>query len=124
MSEPFRRSHSAHSRGQGAAGPQDIPPSELPSFLLRPDTEQMRELLEELDDTIFAAIQGSDDALERARSLWPRAIAEIDGQLVEESREHYLRFAVDVTRRRERSEVRSPENAIVALEIISLLTQE
>jgi hypothetical protein len=84
----------------------------------------MRELLEELDDSIFAAIQGSDAALERARLLWPRAIAEVEWQLVEESREHYLRFAVEVSRRLDQNEVRMPENAIFALEIISLLTNE
>jgi len=124
MSEQFHRSHSAHSRGQGAAGAKDFPPSELPSFLLHPETDQMRELLEELDDSIFAAIQGSDAALERARLLWPRAIAEVEWQLVEESREHYLRFAVEVSRRLDQNEVRMPENAILALEIISLLTNE
>ncbi len=124
MSDPFHRSHPAHSRGQGAAGANDFPPSELPSFLLHPETDQMRELLEELDDSIFAAIQGSDAALERAKSLWPRAIAEIEWQLVEESREHYLRFAVEVSRRLDQNEVRTPENAILALEIISLLTKD
>jgi hypothetical protein len=124
MSEQFRRSHPAHSHRQGAAGAKDLLPNELPSLLLHPETEQMRELLEDLDDSIFAAIQGSDAALERAKTLWPRAIAEIDWQLVEESREHYLRFAVEVSRRQEQREVRSPENAVLVLEIISLLTKD
>jgi hypothetical protein len=124
MSEPFHRSHSAHARSPGAAGAKDFPPTELPSFLLHPETDEMRELLEELDDSIFAAIQGSDDALERARTLWPRAIAEIEWQLVEESREHYLRFAIEVSRRLDQNEFRTPENAVLALEVISLLTKD
>lgn len=124
MSDPSHRSHTAHSRGHGAGGAKDFPPTELPSFLLHPETDEMRELLEELDDSIFAAIQGSADALEEAKSLWPRAIAEIDWQLVEESREHYLRFAVEVTRRLGQKEVRSPENSVIALEVISLLTKD
>lgn len=124
MSEHINRSHAAHSRGQGATAAREFPPSQLPSFLLHPETDAMRELLEELDDAIFAAIQGSNDALDRARDLWPRAIAEIDWQLVEESREHYLRFAVEVTRRLDLTEARSPDNAVLAIDVISLLTKD
>jgi hypothetical protein len=123
MNNPNNRSHAAHSRGKGAGGAEGVLFDELPSYLLRPETDEMRELLEELDDAIFAALQGSEDSLEKAKSLWPRAIAEIDGELVEESREHYLRFAVETSRRLQQGEIRSPERSVIALEIIFLLTE-
>ncbi|MCH7751450.1 MAG: hypothetical protein IH898_04775 [Planctomycetes bacterium] len=123
MSNPNYRSHAAHSRGKGAGDTEGVPFDELPSYLLRPETDEMRELLEELDDAIFAALQGSEDSLEKAKTLWPRAIAEIDWELVEESREHYLRFAVETSRRLQQGELRSPERSVMALEIVSLLTE-
>lgn len=122
MSEPNQRSHAAHSRGNGAGDAEGVPFQELPSYLLRPETDEMRELLEDLDDAIFAALQGSDDSLNRAKTLWPRAIAEIDSELVEESREHYLRFAVEASQRSQQNEVRCPGMSVAALEIILLLT--
>ena len=123
MNNPNYRSHAAHSRGKGAGDTEGVPFDELPSYLLRPETDEMRELLEELDDAIFAALQGSEDSLEKAKTLWPRAIAEIDWELVEESREHYLRFAVETSRRLQQGELRSPEWSVMALEIVSLLTE-
>ena len=80
-------------------------------------------LLEELDDVIFAAITGDACALASAKTLWPKVVAEIGFDQVEESREQYLRYAIDVTRRLETQETRTPERAISALEVISLLTR-
>jgi hypothetical protein len=123
MSDPNQRPHAAHSRGRGADETEDVPTNGLPSYLLSPETEEMRELLEDLDDAIFAALQGSDESLDKARALWPQAIAEIDEELVEESREHYLRFAVETSQRFRPDENRSPERAVAAIEIILLLTE-
>lgn len=121
MSDPNQRSHAAHSRkGSGAA--ESVPSEELPSYLLHPESDEMRELLEELDDAIFTAIQGSEEALREALDLWPRAITEIDPELVEESREQYLRYAIEVSRRFQQCETRSAETSVAALEIITLLT--
>jgi hypothetical protein len=123
MSNPNQRPHAAHSRGTGAGDTEAVPTDGLPSYFLSPETEEMRELLEDLDDAIFAALQGSDDSLDKARTLWPRAIAEIDEDLVEESREHYLRFAVETSQRFRSDEFRSSEQSVAALEIILLLTE-
>jgi hypothetical protein len=123
MSNPNQRPHAAHSRGKGAGDTEAVPTNRLPSYLLSPETDEMRELLEDLDDAIFAALQGSDDSLDKARTLWPRAIAEIDEELVEESREHYLRFAVETSQRFRSDEFRSSEQSVAALEIILLLTE-
>jgi len=123
MSDPNQRSHAAHSRGKGAGVAGAVPTDELPSYLLHPDTDEMRELLEDLDDAIFAALQGSNDSLDRARSLWPRALTEIDEELIEESREHYLRFAVEASQRLQKNDVRYPGRSVAAIEIILLLTE-
>jgi hypothetical protein len=123
MSDPNQRPHAAHSRGRGADAAETVPSGRLPSYLLSPETEEMRELLEELDDAIFSALQGNGDSLDKARILWPRAISEIDEELVEESREHYLRFAVETSQRFQQGEFRSTGQSVVALEIILLLTE-
>jgi hypothetical protein len=123
MNNPNQRSHAAHLRGRGAGRTEDVPTSSLPSYLLSPETEEMRELLEDLDDAIFSALQGSDESLGKARALWPRAIAEIDEEMVEESREHYLRFAVETSQRFRSDGFRSSEQSAVAIEIILLLTE-
>ena len=84
----------------------------------------MHALLEALDDVVFSAVRGDTDALLQAHTLWPQVVAAIGWELVEESREQYLRFAIDITRRFENDNTRKPEHAVAALEIISLLTKE
>ena len=42
-------------------------------------------------------------------------------ELVDESREQYMRFAVETTRRLQNQEMRSPEHSLAALEVMSLL---
>ena len=123
MSDQHFRSHAAH--GGQAAMPTvaDVPEEELPSHLLHPESEYVRALLEDLDDVIFSAVSGDAGALEQAQALWPKVVRAIGWELVEESREQYLRFAIDVTQRFEHSKARRPEHAIAALEIISLLAK-
>ena len=124
MNNPNHRPHAAHTRRQGTPSAEELLPGQLPSYLLDPESERVRELLEELDDAIFAAIAGSEDQLDQARKLWPQAVAELDYSLIEESREHYLRFALEVSRRLETDRPRSPEAVLTAVEIIELLTFE
>ena len=124
MSDSQHRSHAAHSRDKASDGADGVSPDQLPSHLLQPESDEVRELLEELDDAIFGAIQGSSEALERAKTLWPRAFAEIDWQLVDDSREQYLRFALEAFKSCEQDDPRSPENAMAVLEIIAFLTED
>jgi hypothetical protein len=123
------RPHAAHSgRSQGEKNPSptvaDVPPEELPSHLLHPESKQVHAMLESLDDVVFSAVRGDANALEQAHTLWPQVVAAIGWELVEESREQYLRFAIDITQRFENDSTRKPEHAVAALEIISLLTKE
>jgi len=87
------------------------------------DSLQARELLETLDDAMFAAIAGDVAAVAAAEQLWQCAIGALDGTLIEESREQYLRYASEMTRRCETDEVRDPAKALVNLEIIELLAK-
>ncbi len=124
MSDPNIRPHAAHRGRSDAPSVADVPPEELPSYLLHPESEPVRTLLEDLDDVIFMAVRGDAGALQQAHTLWPQVVEALGWELVEESREQYLRFAIDVTRRFESDKARRPEHAIAALDIISLLTRE
>ena len=121
MSDKHLRPHAAHN---GKPTVADVPKDELPSHLLHPESAQVRALLEQLDDVVFTAVRGDAGALEQAKNLWPQVVAAIGWELVEESREQYLRFAIDITRRFENDNTRKPEHAVAALEIISLLTKD
>lgn len=81
------------------------------------------DLLELLDDAMFSAIAGDATALTAARVLWKQALGALSADLVDESREHYLRFAVDVTRQVDGEELRDPMKAVTAVEVIELLTR-
>jgi hypothetical protein len=90
---------------------------------LDPESSEVRELLEELDDAMFDAIPGNPTALKTAAMLWRRAVDELGWELVEESREQYLRYAVEITRQFEWSESHEPDKAVAAIEVIELLTR-
>ena len=124
MTNPDHRPHAPHGRSSGTPSAEDLFPGQLPSYLINAESDQVRELLEELDDAIFAAIAGDEQQLERAQQLWPRALAEIQFELVEESRVQYLHFAMEAARRLEDDRVRSIEGALIAVEIVVLLTSD
>jgi hypothetical protein len=90
---------------------------------LHDEAPEVRELLESLDDAIFGALGGCESAMQKTRQLWPNVVASLGWDLVEESQEQYLRYAVEVTRRFESQEVRDPALALAALEVIELLTR-
>lgn len=81
-------------------------------------------MLEELDDVVFQAIRGDAASLEQARILWPQVVEKIGWELVEESREQYLRYSTDLARRLEHQEIRDPQRALAAIEIIELLMRD
>ncbi len=124
MSDHHIRPHAAHVGKNHSPSVVEIPEQERPSQLLHSESAYVCALLEELDDVVFAAVRGDESALELARTLWPQVVAAIGWELVEESREQYLRFAIGVRQRFEGDASRKPEHAIAAIEIISLLTRE
>ncbi len=98
-------------------------PARLPGDLTGPAID----LLEQLDDVIFDAIRGCTTSLAKAEQLWPKTVARLGWEAVEESREQYLRYALDVTHHgQDLSDPtghgrRSPEHCLAALDVIELL---
>jgi hypothetical protein len=88
------------------------------------DSPAVHAQLEDLDDAMFAAIGGSAAALDRARALWFNAVASLPWELVEESREQYLRYAAEVMQRAGLGTTRKPAAALAAAEILDLLARE
>ena len=103
----------------GAPTPKAAPPAKP----IHADSPEASDLLESLDDAMFAAIAGDEAAMATARELWSRALARLSAEMLDESREQYLRFAVDETRRFERDQTRDPAKALIAVEVIELLTR-
>ena len=89
--------------------------------MFAPDSAEACELLEALDDAMFTAIAGDASVVLTARDLWIQATECLPRELVEESREQYLRYAADVARRLDGDEMRDPAKVVVAVEIIELL---
>jgi hypothetical protein len=80
--------------------------------------------LERLDDAMFAAIEGCDEALAEAQQLWPATVAAVGWELLAESREHYLRCAMQMTRSPQNGQFRATEEMLATLQVISLLIGE
>lgn len=123
MSKRNIRPHAAHHVFEESSSATGLATCELPSEHLDPESELVRGMLEELDDVIFAAITGDAAALAEAQKLWPKVLEEIGFELAEESQEQYLRYAIQAIQHFESQEAHSPERAIAALEVISLLAK-
>ncbi len=93
-------------------------------YALDAESSEAHQRLEALDDAMFAAIDGNADALEKARALWLDSVCVLPLAVIEESREQYLRYAAEVTRRYGAHDLRNPATAIVALEIFDLLSRD
>jgi hypothetical protein len=115
------RHHSAHTATQSPS-PSEGAPAAGAAAVLDPESERVRYLLEELDDAIFQAVRGDQRAMKTAHELWPQVVAELGFDLVEESREQYLRYANDLIRCVEVERMNDPRLTLAALEIVELLT--
>ncbi len=84
--------------------------------------EKLRQL-EELDDTLFAAIDGDPDALNRAQRLLLAAEVALDESLVAESRRQYARRAESIWQLHQRASNQSLPRVFAALEILELVSE-
>lgn len=83
------------------------------------------EQLERLDDAVFEAIAGKPGALDELRKLWPEVLSRLGPELVEESREQYVRHALRVWRDCvEGDQIRNPSLAVAAMDVVCLLFGE
>ena len=83
--------------------------------------QQVIDQLELLDDTIFEAINGDVTALERSAGVWESTLQNLGAEMLEESRQQYLRQAETEWQRHRLQPSHSLPKVFTALEIISLL---
>ena len=138
--DAFRRSHAAHqrfgekpqpARPERSAGSAPKPTAApkmaaiaTPSELLTTTSHSLLEKLERLDDLVFDTINGRRPALEELAQLWPRMLAELPPELLHESREQYLRYAVKLWDLCMADGVRDPKWAVAALDVLCVLFDE
>ena len=83
---------------------------------------QVLERLECLDDLVYEAIGGRTSAMEELQATWPKVLAELGEDLLSESREQYLRYALSVWQECvDKDGIRNPTRAIQALDVLCLL---
>jgi len=117
-----RRAHAAHARTAGTASTCGVA---RPSAQLAPDSPEVLARLEQLDDVVYEAMDGQATALEELETLWPEVLAELGEELVAESREQYLRYAVQIWERSlDANGLRSAGKATQALEVLCILFGE
>lgn len=94
------------------------------SLVLAGQPPEVVELLERIDDLVFAAISGDAHALGELEVLWPTVAADLDEQLVEQSREQYLRCALSIWGESVASDGKRPERAVSAIDVLCVLFEE
>ena len=121
---PMQRAHAAHCRfdKSGAVAAKKIA---APSQRLHAESPDVIEKLERLDDVVYDAIGGHPAALQRLEALWPQTLAELGDDLVAESREQYLRYALSIWEECASADgLRNPARAIHALDVLCVLFNE
>jgi hypothetical protein len=96
-----------------------------PSARLAAETPALLQVLEKLDDLVFSAIAGRQDALDELKSYWPTICHTLEPNLLAESREQYLRYALTLWNEcLDPAGVRQVERAIQSLDVLCLLFAE
>lgn len=123
LSEHVQQAHQAH---HNFTQPAAAKCHELaPSRLLEPDSPQVLEMLEHLDDLVYEAIAGKATALEPLKSFWAKVQRELGEEMVAESRQQYLRYALAIWDRCLESDgIRQPWRAVQSLDVLCLLFDE
>ena len=115
--------HAAHSQFSRTSAAEDRVPG--PSIVLSSEHPQVVASLERLDDLVYEAIKGDDSSLTQLQTAWPQLKAELDDELLGQSREQYLRYALQVWEKCVKtSGVRPSNQAVYALEVLCLLFDE
>ena len=87
-----------------------------------PNSPEVLERLEYLDDLVYEAIGGQAELLGQLRAAWPKLANELGEELLAESREQYLRYALSIWEECAQADgVRQPTRAIRALDVLCLL---
>jgi len=96
--------------------------SEAPSKKIESLSPEAIERLEHLDDVVYEAINGRAAALEQLEPLWTEVLEELGEDLVAESREQYLRYALAIWENCTGSAgLRNASRAMQALDVLCIL---
>jgi hypothetical protein len=124
----IQRADRAHVRSQTViSAAQDAvsrSPSDKLAESLAGQPPEVLELLERIDDLVFTAISGDDRALAELQVLWPRVVGQLDADLVDQSREQYLRCALSICGESTDDQVQRPERAVSAIDVLCVLFDE
>ena len=99
------------------------PAGRLPAISYRLVDLAQYELLDNLDaidDAVWHALQGHPDAMEQFQSVWPDVSRQLHPDVVTESREQYLRYAVEQLREASTGET-DTVRYLAAIELMILL---
>jgi hypothetical protein len=97
----------------------------FPSTRLEVDSPAALEQLEALDDAVFDAMGGCAAAIDRLGTLWPAVRRELGDELLSESREQYLRYALSIWEDCVGDgTIRDPTRAVHALNVLCVLFDE
>lgn len=100
-------------------------PTDTPSKHLDHESPAVLQKLELLDDAVFDAINGKTEALESLRNIWPQIRDELGPDLLAESREQYLRYAMTVwDETANPGDPRQPIRAVNAVEVLHVLLEQ
>jgi hypothetical protein len=133
-SEPvsdFQLAHAAHRQFQKTQSQTQAVhlAVEAPSASLHADSPEISpenlEKLELLDDLVYDSINGRPGAIEHLQALWPEVREEFGDELLAESREQYLRYALTIWEGCvDNDNIRNPIQAVQALDVLCLLFEE
>ena len=85
---------------------------------------EVLELLERIDDLVFTAIGGDERALVELEVLWPTVAGELEPAVIEQSREQYLRSALTIWGECVEGNIRRPERAVAAIDVLCVLFEQ
>jgi hypothetical protein len=107
-----RRYHAATSNSDG------------PAARLKPLAPNAAARLEALDQAVYDAFAGDDDALKRLGALWSSVAHELGVDRQEQLHEQYLRYVLRLWDAARRGSTADPRRAVAALEVIGIITAE
>jgi hypothetical protein len=119
VSAAGREEDAVRQRGSDGRGHQ--PAS---SGVIEPDSQQVLDELERLDDVVFDAMSGDERAIDEMGRMWPQLLAKLGPDQLDESREQYLRHSLSVWETCLDSGLREPERALASLQVLSILFGE
>ncbi len=92
-----------------------------PSTLYAAPSQDVFERLKRLDDLVFDTINERRPAIDELAKSWPRLSAELPAELLAESHEQYLRYAINICGSYLADRLRDPTWAVAALDVLCVL---